>query len=148
MARTAIPTWTIALTVVQSNGRFLLVKERKHGGGWYLPAGRVEPGETLQEGAIRETMEEAGLAIRLTGIHHIQYTPQIDGSCRLRVIFLGVPAADDAVKQKPDEHTDGADWFTLEEVRKLPLRGYEVIRIFKEVLAGGGGYPLSLLGRE
>jgi 8-oxo-dGTP pyrophosphatase MutT (NUDIX family) len=147
MARKPIPTWTIALTVVQSQGRFLLVKERKHGGGWYLPAGRVEEGETLEQGAVREAAEEAGLEVRLTGIHQLQYTPQLDGSARLRVIFLGVPAAGEALKERPDEHSDAAGWFTFEQVKKLHLRGSEVLDIFEEVLKSPG-CPLSLLGQE
>ena len=40
----------------------LLIQEAKMScrGLWYLPAGRVEPGETLQEGVKREVEEEAG----------------------------------------------------------------------------------------
>ncbi|MCA9712212.1 MAG: NUDIX domain-containing protein, partial [Myxococcales bacterium] len=68
MARVPLPTWTFALVVVRLGPRFLLVHERKHGGGWYLPAGRVEPGETIAAAAIRETREEAGIPIVLDGI--------------------------------------------------------------------------------
>lgn len=32
-----------------------------------LPGGRVEPGETLREAAVREVMEEVGVAIEITG---------------------------------------------------------------------------------
>lgn len=41
--------------------RSLLVHEARHGGGWYLPAGRVEMGETLVDAAVRETLEESGV---------------------------------------------------------------------------------------
>jgi 8-oxo-dGTP pyrophosphatase MutT (NUDIX family) len=102
----------------------------------------------LEQGALREAAEEAGLAVRLTGIHRLQYTPLADGSARLRVIFLGVPAGDEAVKDRPDEHTDGAGWFTFEEVTRLHLRGWEVVEIFEEVRRGGAGSPLDLLGQE
>ena len=47
MSRTPSATWFFALVVVRRGDRFLLVHERKHGQTWYLPAGRVEPGETL-----------------------------------------------------------------------------------------------------
>ena len=34
-------------------------------GEWSLPGGRVEPGETLREGLIREIAEETGLTVRI-----------------------------------------------------------------------------------
>ena len=34
------------MAVVRLGRRFLVVRERKHGQGWYLPAGRVEAGES------------------------------------------------------------------------------------------------------
>ena len=42
-------------------------KLRGHAGQWAFPGGRLDPGETSLEGALRETHEELGLA--LTGEH-------------------------------------------------------------------------------
>lgn len=42
------------------DGRVLLVRE---GTEWLLPGGICEPGETLEEGAVREVREETGVAI-------------------------------------------------------------------------------------
>ncbi|MFY1595519.1 NUDIX domain-containing protein [Micromonospora sp. WMMD737] len=41
--------------------RWLLMVERGDGLGWALPGGKVDPGETPREGAIRELAEETGL---------------------------------------------------------------------------------------
>jgi 8-oxo-dGTP diphosphatase len=41
-------------------------------GGWDLPAGYLEPGESAEEAARRETREEAGIAVelvRLVGVY-------------------------------------------------------------------------------
>jgi ADP-ribose pyrophosphatase YjhB (NUDIX family) len=57
-------------SVVVSDGQVLLcrraIEPRK--GFWTLPAGYMELGETLQEGAAREAFEEAGASIDIEGI--------------------------------------------------------------------------------
>eukprot|EP00002_Diphylleia_rotans_P019760 TRINITY_DN3818_c0_g1_i13.p1 TRINITY_DN3818_c0_g1~~TRINITY_DN3818_c0_g1_i13.p1 ORF type:complete len:170 (-),score=28.17 TRINITY_DN3818_c0_g1_i13:427-876(-) len=72
-----VPSFNICFVVVRhpQTKRFLAVKETCDR-GWWLPAGRVDPGETFQEAAIRETIEEAGIRVRLTGILSIQFAPQ------------------------------------------------------------------------
>ena len=57
-------------SVVVSDSQVLLcrraIEPRK--GFWTLPAGYMELGETLQEGAAREALEEAGASIDIEGI--------------------------------------------------------------------------------
>lgn len=147
MARDPIPTWCFALVVVRLGRRFLLVHEKKHGQLWYLPAGRVEPGESFEEGAIRETLEEAGVTIAIDGIIRIEHSPSRDGA-RMRVIFVAHPTDDRAPKSEPDDESLGAGWFTLDELAKLPLRGDEVRELFEYVDRGAPIYPIALLTRE
>lgn len=126
----------------------MLVHERKHGGGWYLPAGRVEPGETLADAAIRETDEEAGIPIVLEGILRIDRSPRPDGTVRMRVIYLAHPADDTAPKSEPDEESLEAGWFLPEQIEALPLRGDEVLRLIGDVERGAPVHSLSVLGQE
>lgn len=148
MARSALPTWTFALVVVRLGPRFLLVHERKHGSTWYLPAGRVEPGETLMAAAVRETQEEAGIPVVLDGILRVEHTPRPDGEVRMRVIFHAHPADDTPPKSESDHESLGAGWFLPEQMRSLPLRGDEVLRVVQDVERGAPVYPLSLLRPE
>jgi 8-oxo-dGTP pyrophosphatase MutT (NUDIX family) len=45
--------------------RFLLVRARRNPAQWVFPKGHVEPGETLEETAVREVREEAGVEARV-----------------------------------------------------------------------------------
>lgn len=50
-------------------GRLLLVRrgQEPERGRWSVPGGRVEPGETGQEAAVREVLEETGVRVVVTG---------------------------------------------------------------------------------
>jgi 8-oxo-dGTP pyrophosphatase MutT (NUDIX family) len=57
----------VGVFVLDSNGRLLLEK-RSDSGLWGLPGGRIEPGESIIQAAIREVREETGL---VTKIHRL-----------------------------------------------------------------------------
>jgi 8-oxo-dGTP pyrophosphatase MutT (NUDIX family) len=147
VAREPIPTYCFALVVVQKAGQYLLVHERKGSQRWYVPAGRVEPGEPFVDAACREALEETSVPVRLTGILRIEHTQRIDHA-RLRVVFLAEPAQDVPPKSEPDAESLGARWVGLNELGALPLRGEEVRALLAYVEAGGPVYPLSLLQLE
>lgn len=147
MTSEPIPTWFFALVVVRRGDQFLVVRERKHGQRWYLPAGRAELGETLPEAAHRETIEETGVPIVLEGILKVQHTPSGAGA-RLRALFLASPADDTPPRATPNEHTLEARFVTLDELDALPLRGPEVRAIFEWVTNGATVFPMELLGIE
>lgn len=60
--------------VVKKDGKYLLVQEAKKEckGKWSIPAGHLEPNETIAEGAKREILEECGLEVEITGILHVR----------------------------------------------------------------------------
>lgn len=60
--------------VVKKDGKYLLVQEAKKEckGKWSIPAGHLEPNETIVEGAKREILEECGLEVEVTGILHVR----------------------------------------------------------------------------
>jgi 8-oxo-dGTP pyrophosphatase MutT (NUDIX family) len=147
MARDPIPTWYFAVVVVRHEDRFLLVHERKHGQLWYLPAGRVEFGETLAMAACRETLEETGVSIRLTGLLHLEHSP-VPGGARVRAVFLAEATGDTAPKSVPDEESLGAAWVSVADLTNYPLRHPEVVDILRHVAGGATVYPLSLLRPE
>ena len=121
------PTTLIVLAVVAHEGRYLIVEERD--GTFYLPAGRVEPGEDLIAAAVRETAEEAGILIGLRGLLGFdhQWAPGPTPRAKLRFAFVGYPTLDAAPKRHADRHSRGARWATKKEIARLPLRHPEVL---------------------
>src|SRR5262249_12391933 len=136
-----------ALVVVRRGDRFLIVQERKREQAWYLPAGRGEQGETFFDAGRRETLEESGVPVRLTGGLRIERSPRRAGS-RLRVVFVAVPVDDTPPKSEPDEESLRATWVSLDELSAYPLRGEEVRELFAYVAAGGPVCPLDVLQQE
>ncbi|MEU2829403.1 NUDIX hydrolase [Streptomyces lavendulae] len=57
---------SVAAAIVVHEGRVLLVRRRVSEGrlSWQFPAGKVEPGESREDAAARETQEETGLMVK------------------------------------------------------------------------------------
>ena len=86
------PHITVA-TVVEDNGRFLMVEELKRDRAVLnQPAGHLDPNESLIEAAIRETLEETGYDVELTSVIGIYlYTAPSNGVTYQRVCFAAKP---------------------------------------------------------
>ena len=147
MSRDPIPTWYFAVVVVRHGDRFLLVQERKHGQRWYLPAGRAEPGESLAEAAARETLEESGVRVRLTGVLRVEHSPS-PRRARLRAVYLAEPSGDTKTKQEPDDESLRAEWVSLSELDQYEMRGPEVEQLLRYVADGGKCSPLDIIQEE
>lgn len=147
MPRAPIPTWCFALVVVRRGDHFLIVQESKYGQPWYLPAGRVEQGESFADAAVRETLEEAGIPVRVTGLIRVEHSPSPAGA-RMRVIYLAEPTDDTPPKTEPDDESLGAAWVTRDELAKYALRGTEVTELFDFVANGGAVHSPDIIQAE
>lgn len=91
------PDVTVA-TIVVRDGQLLMVEE--HAGGRLVlnqPAGHLEPDESLQAAALRETLEETGWTVRLTGfVGAYQWASPDNGRHYLRFAFCAEPVSFDA----------------------------------------------------
>ncbi|MEB0046603.1 MULTISPECIES: NUDIX hydrolase [unclassified Pseudomonas] len=140
------PHITVA-TIVEDNGRFLMVEELK-GGRAVLnqPAGHLDPNETLIDAAVRETLEETGWDVEPTGVVGIYlYTAPSNGVTYQRVCFTAR-----AVKHRPDYQLDDgilcARWLTRDELMALreDWRSELIIRCIDDYL-GGNHFGLELI---
>ena len=70
------PEITVAC-IVEKNGRYLLVEEDTETGiRLNQPAGHLEPGETVESGAVRETLEETACLVKpvaLVAVNLLEY---------------------------------------------------------------------------
>lgn len=56
----------------------VLIERRNPPPGWALPGGFVDMGETLEQAAVREALEETGLGVRLKALLGCYSDPQRD----------------------------------------------------------------------
>lgn len=65
LIHTITPNYTVgALCLIEHEGRLLLLRQR-HRDGWTLPGGLVDRGETAEQAACREVLEETGLVVEV-----------------------------------------------------------------------------------
>ena len=98
--RAPLPTVDVIIEL-QGEG-VVLIKRKNPPLGWALPGGFVDYGETLEQAAVREALEETSLQVELTRQFHAYSDPQRDPRGHtITVVFTakasGEPrAADDA----------------------------------------------------
>ncbi len=107
-------------TVVFSAGRYLLVEERDKQTGRLVfnqPAGHLEAGESLPEAALRETREESGWTVQLTGVLGFAlYTAPANGVTYYRTTFLAEALTlDKGAELDPD--ILATHWLSYEEIQ-------------------------------
>ncbi len=141
------PHVTVA-TIIERDSRYLMVYEESDGKKVYnQPAGHLDPNETLLDAAIRETLEETGWTIQLTGVVGVNlYTAPSNGITYFRTTFIGEAISHDA-KRPLDTGIIEAVWLSYEELleRKEQLRSPMTLQIIEDYRAGRR-FPLSVVG--
>lgn len=114
--------------IIEKDGKFLLVQEaqEKCRGKWNIPAGHLDPNETIFEGAKREVFEECGCKVEITGVLQIGNKVLFNDTW-VSVIFE-TKLVEENIKFDKNEILD-VKWFTYEEIlsMKEDLRAYDWI---------------------
>jgi 8-oxo-dGTP pyrophosphatase MutT (NUDIX family) len=110
---------TASAIVVGNRGIVLHRHRRLH--RWLQPGGHIEAGESPEEAAVRETVEETGLTVAHFGgrpvLVHVDVHPAARNHVHLDLRYLMV-APDDDPTPPPGESQEVA-WFTWTEAERL-----------------------------
>ncbi|KAI9935108.1 hypothetical protein ASPWEDRAFT_44701 [Aspergillus wentii DTO 134E9] len=114
------PKVGVAALVHNQKGQFLLGKRKgSHGAGtWGFPGGHLEYGESFEDCAVRETLEETGVAIH--GAHYLTATNNVTlaRNKHFVTIFVGCDPVDDNTQPKviEPEKCEKWEWVSWEEI--------------------------------
>ena len=129
--------------VAREDGAVLLIR-RTDNGNWALPGGAIEMNESVADAAVRETFEETGMQVEVTGLlgvysyprHVIHFTSNDEVRREFSVVLTARP-----VSGEPTPSTESS------EVRWVPpadLGGYTMGRAMRkrvdDYLRGGGPF--------
>lgn len=134
--------------VVEGKVRILVIHRTKYA-DVTLPKGKVDPGETLAETAVREVFEETGIRIRLgapVGVSRYRMP-----SRKQKIVhYWAAEATDEAVRDSrfvPNKEVAGIEWVTVKKAAKYlsyPV-DQEILENFTKLAVDGALDTFSLI---
>lgn len=132
--------------VFNEKNEILLIQEAKEHSRelWFLPAGKVKEGESIIDGLLRETKEEAGIEVEplsLMRLEHLINKVYIEVEPTsidiFRFIIVSKPKdTNEELKSVESKDSIQAKWCKIEDVfnGKYKLRSYEVVDLLEYYL--------------
>lgn len=117
-----LPLGLSARAVITNDAGQVLVVKRSIGsrhfpGEWEFPGGKIEPGESLDRGLLREALEETGLEIQFMGSLGVEDLVLPD----VRVVTIFVRGCANSGKVEVSKEHDSARWLSWNELGSLLL---------------------------
>jgi ADP-ribose pyrophosphatase YjhB (NUDIX family) len=103
------------LVLTDERGNVLFLRRANTGyadGEWSIPAGHVDPGETLIEACVRETAEELAVQLAENEIRGVllQHKRDTDNEERLDIFFTAVLPSGQTPRIAEPDKCDGLEW--------------------------------------
>jgi ADP-ribose pyrophosphatase YjhB (NUDIX family) len=138
-ANSLVPS--VNVVVVNDAGHILLI-HRTDNDNWALPGGAMDLGESLPEAAVRETFEETGVRVEVTGLvgiytdprHIILYTSNDEARQEFSIVFTARPVGGEPT---PSAESREVRWVAPDAIRDLAMDRSMRLRIDR-YLAGEG----------
>ena len=127
----------IAAAVIVKDGRFLLVQRAVSEGSlsWQFPAGEVEQGELVEDAAVRETAEEAGLVV----VAKSRLGERIHPATGREMVYVECEVIDGEAHAADDEEIAAVSWIRLDEIPEyVPYGFYRPVHEHLAERLGGG----------
>lgn len=114
-----------AAAFIHRDGTVLLIC-RSDNGNWSMPGGAHDPGESLTRTAVRETREEAGIDIGVTGLvgtftdptHVIHYTSNDEVRQEFTVVYRAEPIGGTPT---PSDESTQVEWVPVNRIPELRM---------------------------
>ncbi len=122
-ANSVVPSANVV--VVNDAGEILLIR-RTDNDNWALPGGAMDLGESLPDAAVRETAEETGVQVELTGLvgvytdprHVILYTSNGEVRQEFSVVFTARPVGGEPT---PSDESREVQWVDPDMIDELQM---------------------------
>jgi 8-oxo-dGTP diphosphatase len=103
--------------VVRADGRVAVIHRPRYD-DWSLPKGKLEAGESFEDGALREVREETGIRGRI--VDELPSTRYLDRKGRDKVVrWYRMDLEDDPLEFAANDEVDELRWMTPAEAREL-----------------------------
>ena len=108
--------------LVRDDGRVAVVHRPRYD-DWSLPKGKLDPGESFEDGARREVWEETGVRGRIR--EELQPVEYVDRKGRDKLVRWYRMDVDDADEFAPNDEVDELRWLTPDAALALVSYGHD-----------------------
>ena len=104
--------------IVVKSKKILLIKRgnRPHKGNWCLPGGVIDKGESPEDAAIRETLEETGIKIKI-----VSFLGEIVGPLTGRIHYIYLCTQKSGMLNSDSPEVDEVEWIQFEDINNYQI---------------------------